>query len=147
MRITSLLPIALFAALGVMVGLGSYTFVYARGYSYLSDDPVACVNCHVMRDNYDSWIVSSHRSVYCNGCHTPHEPVAKYLVKAENGFWHSYSFTFEDPQAIRIKSRSLEVVESNCIACHEATIATTFLAVDGDGRRCTGCHTGTGHAF
>lgn len=141
------LSIVLMVTLGVLIGLGSYTFVYARGYSYLSDDPEVCVNCHIMRENYDSWVVSSHRTVSCNGCHTPHEPVTKYLVKAENGFAHSFAFTFFDPQIITIRDRSLEVVESNCIDCHQPMVAPTFLLEDGEGpRNCTHCHRATGHA-
>ena len=34
---------------GAFVGLGLFTFWYARGASYLTDDPRACINCHVMR--------------------------------------------------------------------------------------------------
>ena len=37
------------------MGIGAYTFVYARGASYLTNDPAACVNCHVMREPYDGW--------------------------------------------------------------------------------------------
>jgi cytochrome c nitrite reductase small subunit len=33
---------------GLAVGVGGYTFVYAKGYSYLTNDPAACANCHVM---------------------------------------------------------------------------------------------------
>lgn len=40
---------------GLAAGLGAYTFVYARGYSYLTNDPSACGNCHVMREQYDGW--------------------------------------------------------------------------------------------
>ncbi len=32
-------------AVGLAVGIGSYTFVYARGASYLTNDPGACANC------------------------------------------------------------------------------------------------------
>ena len=39
--------------LGVLVGLSSYTFNYAEGLSYLSNDPAACVNCHIMNDEYN----------------------------------------------------------------------------------------------
>jgi len=70
--------------LGAALGLGAYTFVYARGYSYFSNDPAACANCHVMRDYFDSWQRSSHHaSAVCNDCHTPHPLVGKYLTKAE----------------------------------------------------------------
>ena len=40
---------------GLLIGLSGYTFVYARGYSYLSNDPGACANCHVMRDHFAAW--------------------------------------------------------------------------------------------
>jgi cytochrome c nitrite reductase small subunit len=73
--------------LGVGIGLGSYTFVYARGWAYMTDDPRACANCHVMNEQYDGWIKSSHRSVaVCNDCHVPDGVVAKYATKASNGF-------------------------------------------------------------
>ncbi len=36
---------------GAAIGLGLYTFVYARGASYLGNDPGACANCHVMREH------------------------------------------------------------------------------------------------
>ena len=42
------LLILLTGLLGIPVGVGAFTFVYAKGFSYLSPDPRACVNCHVM---------------------------------------------------------------------------------------------------
>ena len=92
-------------AIGVAVGLGVYTFVYAKGASYLTNDPASCANCHVMNEQYDGWMKSSHRAVAtCNDCHTPANFVGKYVTKASNGFWHSFYFTtgtFHEP--IRIK--------------------------------------------
>jgi len=41
---------------GLMPGVGLYTFGYARGASYMTDDPAACANCHVMRDQFESWM-------------------------------------------------------------------------------------------
>jgi cytochrome c nitrite reductase small subunit len=120
--VARVLTLAVLCAFAVLLGLGAFTFVYAKGYSYLSDDPQACTNCHVMRDNYTSWSVSSHRSVTCNGCHTPHDLVGKYVTKAEHGARHSYVFTFEDPQVFRITKRSLDVVERNCVECHAPTL-------------------------
>lgn len=40
--------------LGVLVGVGGYTFYYAKGASDLSNDPAACVNCHIMREQWTS---------------------------------------------------------------------------------------------
>jgi cytochrome c nitrite reductase small subunit len=54
---------ALAVLTGLALGLGGYTFVYARGYSYLLNDPSACANRHVMREYHDGWLKSSHRSV------------------------------------------------------------------------------------
>jgi nitrate/TMAO reductase-like tetraheme cytochrome c subunit len=35
--------------LGVMIGLGICTFFYAKRYSYLTNNPAACANCHIMQ--------------------------------------------------------------------------------------------------
>src|SRR5690348_5208416 len=48
------------ALVGVLLGLGTFTFRAAKGTAYLSNNPTACVNCHIMRDQYDSWQKSSH---------------------------------------------------------------------------------------
>ena len=36
------------AAVGALAGIAGYTFVYAKGASYLTDAPTACANCHIM---------------------------------------------------------------------------------------------------
>jgi hypothetical protein len=57
---------------GLTIGIGGYTFVYAKGYSYLTNDPAACANCHIMQDHYRAWTRASHHAVaVCNDCHTP----------------------------------------------------------------------------
>jgi cytochrome c nitrite reductase small subunit len=77
-----------------------------------------------MRDHLDAWNKSSHKSVAtCNDCHTPHDAVGKYAVKARNGFWHSFYFTtgrFPDP--LRITDGNRKVTESSCRYCHEAIV-------------------------
>ena len=45
----------IFLLLAVPLGSGLYTFYYAHGFSYLSDAPEACANCHVMREVYDGF--------------------------------------------------------------------------------------------
>jgi len=37
--------VALSVAVGAACGVGGYAFIYARGASYLTDDPAACANC------------------------------------------------------------------------------------------------------
>jgi formate-dependent nitrite reductase cytochrome c552 subunit len=35
-----------------------------------TNDPAACANCHVVKDQYDGWLKSSHRAVaVCSDCH------------------------------------------------------------------------------
>ena len=111
-------------ALGLMVGLGAFTFIYARGASYLTNDPAACANCHVMQEHFDAWNKSSHRSVAtCNDCHTPHNVVGKYTTKALNGFWHSFYFTTGNyPDPLRITPRNHRVTEGACRNCHQAIV-------------------------
>ena len=59
--------------LGILTGIGAFTFGYGKGWSYLSNTPTTCANCHVMQGHYDSWQNSTHRHVaVCNDCHLPH---------------------------------------------------------------------------
>jgi cytochrome c nitrite reductase small subunit len=139
--------------IGAGVGLGAYTFVYAKGYSYLTNDPAACANCHVMDDHFGAWLKSSHRAAAaCNDCHTPHDPFGKWTVKAKNGFWHSFYFTTgRFPEPIRITEPNHEVVEQACRDCHEQMTAFVDHAAAAPGSAgsesltCTRCHRYVGH--
>ena len=131
---------------GLAVGTGGFTFIYGQGASYLTNDPQACANCHVMQDYLDGWLQSSHRNVAeCNDCHAPHDLVGKYWTKARNGWAHSVAFTTGNfPEHLRIKDYNLAVTEAACRDCHEAV----SLAVDGVGhepRSCVTCHADVGH--
>ena len=89
--------IVLGSLVGLGIGVASYTFLYAQGWSYLTNNPAACANCHIMHEHYSAWLKSSHRAVAtCNDCHTPAHLVVKYYTKADHGFWHSYAFTTGD---------------------------------------------------
>src|SRR5436309_15692973 len=104
---------------GVVLGLGFFTFWYARGGSYFSANPSACVNCHIMNDQYDCWQKASHHAhATCVDCHLPHDLFGKYLAKAENGFWHSKAFTLEDfHEPIQIGAKNARILKLNCLEC------------------------------
>ncbi len=88
------LAFALAVLTGVLLGGGVFTLVYAEGLSYASNDPEACVNCHIMREQFAGWQAGPHHAVAtCNDCHVPHAPLSKYLAKALNGWHHSSAFT------------------------------------------------------
>ena len=138
---------------GVAMGLGAFTFVYARGGSYLTNDPAACANCHVMSEHYAAWTKSSHHAVaVCNDCHAPHDLVGKYKTKGLNGFWHSFYFTTgRYPDPLRITPRNREVTEHACRYCHQELTeniehgATGFENEDDARLLCTRCHFDVGH--
>ena len=138
------------AFVGLVVGVGSYTFVYAKGYSYLTNDPSACANCHVMQDHFDAWTRASHRAVaVCNDCHTPPGLVPKYITKARNGFWHSFYFTTgRYPDPLRITPRNHDVTEQACRKCHDEVTQAIDPPHAASGRsalECSSCHNDVGH--
>jgi cytochrome c nitrite reductase small subunit len=144
-----LTPVFLCVLLGLWCGLGGYTFYYAKGASYLSNDPRACVNCHIMREQYDGWQKASHHAVAtCNDCHVPHALIPKYLVKLENGFWHSKGFTLQDfHEPIRMRASSAKVLQNNCLYCHGEFVSQIAVhsGAEQEGVNCTRCHKGVGH--
>lgn len=112
-----LLLILLPVVCGGFVGSGTYTFMYAKGASYLSNDPNACANCHVMQDHLSAWQKSSHQNVaVCNDCHAPHDSlIGKYYVKAVNGWNHSLAFTTGNyPDELQITDFNRKVTETAC---------------------------------
>jgi cytochrome c nitrite reductase small subunit len=141
--------ISALAVLGAAVGLAIYTFAYAKGWSYLTNDPKACTNCHVMQEQYDGWLKASHRSVAtCNDCHVPDNFVGKYYTKANHGFWHSFYFTtqsFHEP--IRMTPSSRKVTEARCRGCHTKTVQAMGTPAHAGASEisCIRCHGSVGH--
>jgi cytochrome c nitrite reductase small subunit len=136
------------AGAAFLAGFGGFTFQYAQGHSYLSDDPAACVNCHVMREQFESWSHSSHRNwATCNDCHTPKGFVDKYFTKALNGWNHSVKFTTMNfPEPIRINERNRGIAMTRCMTCHEtAVLHMGVLDQEPAEARCVECHGNPGH--
>ena len=103
--------------IGIAVGIGAYTFAYAKGWSYLTDDPAACANCHVMREQFDAWLSSSHRSVAGgNSCQI--KPHSRVITE----------------QACR-----------NCHGEIVDAIEATHPASTGEQVACLSCHNSVGH--
>lgn len=136
--------------LGAICGLGFYAMVESKAISYLSDDPKTCANCHVMTPQYTTWQNSSHREwANCNDCHVPQDNVfKKYLFKAKDGMYHASVFTTRgEPEVIRMKEAGVEVVQANCIRCHENQVTDARLSASVDNhfenrtdRKCWTCH-------
>lgn len=140
--------IALSVVIGIVGGVGAFTFIYAHGASYLSSDPAACANCHVMHEQFDGWVKSSHKAVAtCNDCHMPDAFLPGLVVKSVNGFWHSVAFTtgvFPDP--IQIKPYNWNITENACRRCHERIVHDMDTVHRPDDRlSCIACHGSVGH--
>lgn len=137
----------LIALLGGIIGLGLFTFAYARGTAYFSDDPAACMNCHVMRDQFEAWQHSSHaRVATCNDCHTPHSSPEKWIIKAINGFNHSAAFTLGNfPEPIAITELNERVVQQSCAECHQTLVSVITGPHSSEPVDCTSCHSDVGH--
>jgi len=144
--------IAAGAMAGVVGGFGAFTFDYGEGFSYLGHEPETCVNCHIMRPQYDSWRNAGHRHVAtCQDCHVPTAFVPWLIAEADNGYRHSKGFTFQDfPEPIRINKRNSEILQANCIRCHGDTVhalvgGSRSPDVAGGAVSCVHCHRGAGH--
>ena len=131
---------------GALAGLGIATFHYADGTSYLSTDPAACANCHIMQSQYSSWQKASHHTIAtCVDCHLPHQFFKKYVAKAEHGWNHSKGFTLQNfPEPIRISQKTAVELQDNCLRCHG-----DLVHAQGSGRYgapdCRHCHADVGH--
>ena len=141
--------VLLAVAIGVPLGLGLFTMHYAGGTSYLSSNPAACANCHIMNNRYDSWQKASHHGVAtCVDCHLPASGIEKYWAKAVNGYNHSKAFTFQDfHEPIRINEANQQILQENCLRCHSGLVHETMVGAAGnhDAVRCTHCHRSVGH--
>ncbi|MEA1886969.1 MAG: cytochrome c nitrite reductase small subunit [Bacteroidota bacterium] len=142
--------------LGIFTGLALFAFHISRAPSYLSDKPEACTNCHIMAPQYTTWSHSSHREwTHCNDYHVPHDNfVNKYYFKAKDGLRHATIFTLRnEPQVIQIHQAGIDVVQDNCIRCHEQILmGFKYLAGESEQykaateRICWDCHIEVPHS-
>lgn len=145
----------LIISIGLIIGHGLYTFIYAKGFSYMSNDPAACKNCHVMNQVYESWERGGHQHVAtCNDCHVPHNFIEKWIFKAQNGLSHGYAFTKGNvPVSFTAVPKGKKIIQQNCISCHGEYAATSVHAKQAGGSdtqnealSCVSCHRQVGHA-
>lgn len=128
----------------VVAGVGLYVTDFT---AYLGNNPSTCNNCHVMDAAYEGWYHGGHKLwANCNDCHTPHDLIPKYIVKAQSGYHHVSAFTLGNiPDAIRAKEESKNVVQENCIRCHEDTVESMLNGALAFDRYCFDCHRSVAH--
>jgi cytochrome c nitrite reductase small subunit len=131
-------------ALIAVMGVGMYTTEFT---TYLGNNPTTCNNCHVMDAAYEGWFHGSHSAwTTCSDCHTPHDFIPKYLVKAQSGYHHVTAFSFGNiPNAIRAKEESRQVVQENCVRCHQDAVEEIMAGSMTFERYCFECHRTVAH--
>jgi cytochrome c nitrite reductase small subunit len=140
------------------IGFFGYMLYISKALSYLSSDPKACINCHVMNTQYATWQHSSHaREAKCIDCHLPRDGlVNKYISKAVDGWNHSKAFTLNTYEhAMKISEDGAKRVQNNCISCHKTVTSTLTNNADKyhnfdepyveNGRKCWSCHKSVPH--
>ncbi len=142
--VTAIILFVALAATVLAIGPARTADVAFRGAAYLTDDPKACLNCHQMKPEYESWFHSRHSTeATCNDCHLPRGLLTKWAGKAQAGLRHTYKFyTGDHPINIRIESLSKSIVQGNCQECHRQLVNEVK---SGDGRYCFDCHRSTPH--
>lgn len=108
-----------------------------------TDKSEYCIGCHVMEAEYEAWMHSgAHRRKDCVDCHLPNEnKFVHYLWKSIDGLKDLIVFhSGQVPERITISSHGREVLQNNCIRCHEITV----MIIDTD-RQCWNCHKRISH--
>lgn len=157
MKADKLIVYSSIIAFVIAIVLFVYLLNASKALSYLSHDPKACINCHVMNAQYASWQHSSHANrATCVDCHLPTDSfVQKYISKAKDGWNHSVAFTLNtyEPR-IQISEDGANRVQANCVSCH-ATLTSVIRDTQDNyhdytgttpvDRRCWECHQSVPH--
>jgi cytochrome c nitrite reductase small subunit len=137
-----------FIAIGAAVlALGFFVYV-TDAPAYGGSAPETCANCHVMDSQYENWYHAPHQKfTACVDCHLPHENVvAYYLEKGRQGAKDVYTFTTGTvPVAIRASEKSKDIIQSNCVRCHQKTVESVVMGAQPFDRSCWECHRDVSH--
>jgi cytochrome c nitrite reductase small subunit len=140
-RLRSLRLILLIGLLGL--GLGVFLALGPPKLLARSETPDFCASCHVMEAEYEAWFhEGAHRRVNCVDCHLPHHNIAAHYVwKSIDGMKDvAVFYSGRAPEVIRISKHGQEVLQANCIRCHD----TAVEMIDNE-RQCWSCHRRLAH--
>lgn len=116
--------------------------------AYAGNAPETCNNCHVMDAQYENWAHGPHEDwAKCTDCHLPHDNIVMYYMeKGRQGMKDTYAFTTGNiPVAIRASDETKEIVQANCIHCHEHTVEAIMMGPQAFDRYCWDCHRDAAH--
>lgn len=106
-----------------------------------------CGSCHVMDEQVESYLHSAHRlDASCGDCHVPHSLVPGALYKSYTGTKDLIGVIMnKDPYEIRVSKLGKEVIQKNCLECHEGLFTYVGDTSRDGGRYCFECHKSTPH--
>lgn len=108
-----------------------------------SEAPDFCAGCHVMEAEHTAWAhAGAHRRKVCIDCHLPNDNMAlHYVWKSIDGMKDTLAFySGRVPERMEISAHGQEVIQANCIRCHENTVAHINKE-----RLCWQCHRRIAH--
>lgn len=131
------------AILGAVLLAAIFVTLGPPGLLAKSESPIFCAGCHVMEGEYDAWShAGAHRRQRCVDCHLPnHNTAVHYVWKSIDGMKDVLAFySGRVPDYIEISNHGRQVVQANCIRCHE----TAVDHIDQE-RICWQCHRRIAH--
>lgn len=135
------------AITAAIIALGTFVYV-TEAASYAGTESETCANCHVMDSMYENYYHSAHQPwAECADCHLPHNNVVNYYFeKGRQGMHDVYVFTTgQTPDVIRANMHSQEIIQENCIHCHEEAVETIMMGAQAFDRNCWDCHRNIAH--
>jgi cytochrome c nitrite reductase small subunit len=118
------------------LGIGAFMLLGPPQLLAKSESAMFCAECHA--DEYAAWShAGAHRRLKCVDCHLPNaNPAEHYFWKSIDGVKDVVSFNLGFmSDRITITGHGEEVIQQNCIRCHEARVSVIDRT-----RRCWGCH-------
>src|SRR5512138_2665186 len=139
--------LAIVAAAAAVVALALFAYV-TDAPAYAGTNPATCNNCHVMDSQYENWYHGAHAErAECVECHLPHQNfIAYWIAKGQTGMHDVYYFsTGQTPEMIRSKAETKQIIQDNCIRCHESTVDSILGGPMAFDRNCWDCHRNVAH--
>ncbi len=128
--------------LAIFAGVGFVAFLFLLwGPPELlakSEAPDFCGGCHTLEQQFEAWShAGAHRRGKCVDCHLPNQNTAlHYAWKSIDGIKDlTLFYSGMTSDHVKISSKGAEVLQANCIRCHESTV--DLVAQD---RKCWECH-------
>lgn len=121
--------------------IGTFSLMKLPVVSSAMDGPGFCGRCHVMQPYIDTYLASSHRdAATCGSCHVPHDVLRGGAYKSYTGTKDLLAVLTGRDEHIRISNLGKDVVQENCLRCHNTLMREIGDTRDNKGSYCFDCH-------